>query len=228
MADTLLKQVNYSLGGLIEFIELGQIGLPDLQRPFVWPNAKVRDLFDSMYRGYPVGYLLFWENGLAPGEHKVIGTDNKQLVPDLLVVDGQQRLTSLYAVTKGVPVLRKNYKAERIEIAFNPLQERFEVADAAVRKNPAFIPNISVVWGTDFFHLVDGYFDRLAQAREITEEERHEIKKAIIQLHGLQSYPFTALVLSATSDEEQVSEVFVRIMGPPPPASTLERLHQQV
>ena len=161
MADTLFKQVNYSLGGLIEFIEPGQIGLPDLQRPFVWPNAKVRDLFDSMYRGYPVGYLLFWENGLAPGEHKVIGTDNKQLVPDLLVVDGQQRLTSLYAVTKGVPVLRKNYKAERIEIAFNPLQERFEVADAAVRKNPAFIPNISVVWGTDFFHLVDGYFDRL-------------------------------------------------------------------
>src|SRR5687767_13529192 len=122
--DTLFKQVNYNLGSLVDFIRLGQIGLPDIQRPFVWPNAKVRDLFDSMYRGYPVGYLLLWENGFAD-DSRAIGTDGKQKAPSLLIVDGQQRLTSLYAVLKGIPVVRENYDSEHIEIAFNPLQEKF-------------------------------------------------------------------------------------------------------
>ena len=58
MSTTLFKEVGYSLAKLIDDIEMGQIGLPDIQRPFVWKNAKVRDLFDSMFRGYPVGY--FW------------------------------------------------------------------------------------------------------------------------------------------------------------------------
>ncbi len=87
MSETIFKQVNYTLGGLIQSIALGNIGLPDIQRPFVWPNVKVRDLFDSMYKGYPVGYLLFWENGLIPG-HRTIGLDPKQLHPDLVIVDG--------------------------------------------------------------------------------------------------------------------------------------------
>ena len=60
MTNTLFKQVNYTVSSLVNFIDLGQIGLPEIQRPFVWKNAKVRDLFDSMYRGYPVGYLLLW------------------------------------------------------------------------------------------------------------------------------------------------------------------------
>ena len=66
MTDTLFKEVHYSLGNLIGDIGLGRIGLPDIQRPFVWSNAKVRDLFDSMYRGYPVGYFLFWQTGRPP------------------------------------------------------------------------------------------------------------------------------------------------------------------
>ena len=87
MTGTLFKEVSYSLTKLIEDIDLGEIGLPDIQRPFVWSNAKVRDLFDSMYRGFPIGYLLFWANGL-PGAHRQIGTDAKQQVPRLLIVDG--------------------------------------------------------------------------------------------------------------------------------------------
>ena len=82
-----------------------------------------------MYRGFPVGYLLFCEN--AVDGTKAIGTDGKQKVPQMLIVDGQQRLTSLYAVTKGVPAVRENYQSELIEIAFSPLLEKFEVTDAA-------------------------------------------------------------------------------------------------
>jgi uncharacterized protein with ParB-like and HNH nuclease domain len=81
-----------------------------IQRPFVWPNAKVRDLFDSMYRGFPVGYLLFWENGSGDGA-KQIGVDDKQhTVPSRLIVDGQQRLTSLYAVFRGRKILDDDYR----------------------------------------------------------------------------------------------------------------------
>ena len=105
MSETLFKQVNYTLGSLIEFIRLGQIGLPDLQRPFVWKDAKVRDLYDSMYSGYPVGYLLFWQNAL-PDAIRTIGTEHKQKTPSLLIVDGQQRLTSLFAVATGHKVVR--------------------------------------------------------------------------------------------------------------------------
>ena len=67
MSETLFTQVQYSLGGLTSQVRMGQIGLPEIQRPFIWKNIKVRDLFDSMYRGYPVGYMLFWQNGFADG-----------------------------------------------------------------------------------------------------------------------------------------------------------------
>lgn len=95
MSQTVFKKVDYTLGNLVEYIRLGEIGLPDIQRPFVWKNAKVRDLFDSMYRGYPVGYLLFWQNGLADDSH-TIGTDAKQKPPRLLIVDGQKRIPLLF------------------------------------------------------------------------------------------------------------------------------------
>lgn len=77
MSDTVFTKVDYDLGSLVKYISLGEIGLPDIQRPFVWKSAKVRDLFDSMYKGYPAGYLLFWQNALADTT-RAVGTDNKQ------------------------------------------------------------------------------------------------------------------------------------------------------
>ena len=139
MSTTLFKEVGYSLSKLIDDIEMGDIGLPDIQRPFVWKNAKVRDLFDSMYRGYPVGYLLFWENQVGE-KTKLIGTNTHQKIPQLLIVDGQQRMTSLYSVIKGIPVIRENYDSESIEIAFRPVDGRFEVCDAAIRRDPEYLP----------------------------------------------------------------------------------------
>ena len=212
MPDTLFTQVQYTLQGLMNQVQMGQIGLPDIQRPFVWKNTKVRDLFDSMYRGYPVGYLLFWQNGLAGG-HKQIGADSKQLVPQLLVVDGQQRLTCLHAVLNKQPVVREDYSKEIIRIAFSPLEERFEVSDAAIARDKSFIPNISELWAGDtgLFDLTDRYLADLRSTREVTREEEQKIKAAFTKLSSLLSFPFTALVLSADIDEEQVAEVFVRI-----------------
>lgn len=207
---TLFKQIDFSLANLIEYIAIGDIGLPDLQRPFVWPNKKVRDLFDSMYQGYPVGYLLLWESG-ATENARAIGIEEKSRTPNLLVIDGQQRLTSLYAVLRGMPVKRESFREERIQIAFRPLDEKFEVCDAAIRRDPAWIPDISMLWApeTDIFDLVDDYFAGLE--RTIEGEDRTRIRKGLLKLQNLTSFPFTALQLSAEMGEEQVAEVFVRI-----------------
>ncbi len=205
---------NYPLVALIEDIDLGKIGLPELQRPFVWPNVNVRDLFDSLYRGYPAGFLLFWETGVGAGL-KGIGTKNAQAVPKLAIVDGQQRLTSLYAVVKGVEVLRANFKKERIQIAFNPLSGRFDVADAAIRKDKAFIPDISILWQPDFKPSAyrKKFLKQLRDVREISDDEAEQIEGAIDHLRNLLHYSFVALTLSSTVDEETIAKVFVRING---------------
>lgn len=212
MANTLFKQVDYSLSKLLGDIEMGEIALPEIQRPFVWPNKKIRDLFDSMYRGFPVGYLLFWQTGADKGA-KQIGVDAKQLPANLMIVDGQQRLTSLYAVIKNHKVIREDFSEEKIQIAFNPLNESFEVPDAAINRNPHYIKDISVVWSeeTDIFTLVDEYLSTLKQSQDVSTDQEKKIKVAISNLKSLESYPFTALELAHTLDEEAVAEVFVRI-----------------
>lgn len=209
---TLFKEVNYNLTTLIQQIDLGIIGLPDIQRPFVWKDTKVRDLFDSMYKGYPVGYFLFWANANIEGT-KGIGTASKQKHPTLLIVDGQQRLTSLYAVVKGQEVIRENYEKATIVIAFNPLEEKFEIPDASTKNNPRYFQNISELWKTDadLFEITDQFIDRLKQSVELSAEDIKKIRKAFNNLTNLEGYPFSALELSAEINEEQVADVFVRI-----------------
>lgn len=204
----------YPLSSLVEDIELGKLGLPDIQRPFVWPNKNVRNLFDSLYRGYPAGHLLFWETG-ADGAMRAIGTREHQRPPSLAIVDGQQRLTSLFAVLKGREVLRANFKKERIKIAFNPLQERFDVTDASIAKDKAYIPNISDFWSPGFnvFEFADKFIDDLKAIRELTADEIRKAKAAIGKLQGLPLYAFTALTLNASVGAEVVADVFVRING---------------
>lgn len=211
---TLFTTTAYSLASLVEDIDQGKIGLPDIQRPFVWPNVNVRNLFDSLYRGYPAGYLLFWETGADAGT-RTIGVKGVK-APSLAIVDGQQRLTSLYAVVKGREVLRSDFKRERIRIAFSPLQGRFEVADASTVKDKSFIPDITALWapGASIFEIAEGFVEDLKAARpDLTPEEARRAKIAIGRLHNLPQYSFSALTLAASVDAETVAEVFVRING---------------
>jgi len=212
MAEVLFKKVDYSLKKLIEDIDMGEIGLPDIQRPFVWSTTKVRDLFDSMYRGYPIGYLLFWENGY-PGEHRTIGGSIKQKVPRLLIVDGQQRLTSLYAVIKCKPVVDKNFRSTQIRIAFHPLEEKFEVTNSAIENDVTWIADISKVWDPSIgaFAFTNAYLQRLRGRRQITPDDERRVAQAIDRLQKLIDYPLTALEISSSVDEDQVAMIFVRI-----------------
>lgn len=211
MATTLFKDTTYSVFGLVEDIRKGDVALPDIQRPFVWPATKVRDLLDSMYKGFPVGYLLFWETGADVGARQ-IGTESKEKAPRLLIVDGQQRLTSLFAVMTGAPIVRADYTEGRIRIAFRPVDATFAVTDVAIERDPEFITDISRIWiPGERKNEVRAFLKRLNGKRELTEPEKDALEESIDRVHDLRDYPFKAVELGSTVDEEQVAEVFVRI-----------------
>jgi len=132
---------------LIQEIDMGTLGLPDLQRPFVWKRSRIRDLFDSLYMGFPAGYFLFWKTQKQVDSHS-IGSGTEARESQKMIVDGQQRLTSLYAVMKGKPIINEANEEQSIKIAFNPLTEEFSVANASSDNNPEFISNISDIWAS--------------------------------------------------------------------------------
>jgi hypothetical protein len=212
-ATTVFKRVDYTLDALLHYVDIGDIGLPDLQRPFVWTATKVRDLFDSMYRGFPVGYLLFWANSSPDGVHGIGLDDKAHKIPSLLIVDGQQRLTSLYSVFRGKPVLDQNWRARRIEIAFRPRDGKFAVTDAAIRMDPEFVPDIAELWssGKSSWSLVNDFLQGLERKQTLSAEDKERVSHNLDRLFDLQKYPITALEISSTVDEEQVADIFVRI-----------------
>ena len=208
------KTTDYTIGRLVEDIEIGDIALPDIQRPFIWYRkiSKVRDLFDSIYRGYPIGYLLFWENANR-SDYKNIGFDEKKRkIPRFLIIDGQQRLTALFAVIKNQEVLTPDYEKRRIKIAFKPIDSIFKVGDAATDRDPEYVADISSLWsdeGDNF--IINSFLTKLKENKELDKEEEKSISANIQNLINIAKYPLTALEISAELAEETVSEIFVRI-----------------
>lgn len=212
MAPALYRDTGYSLTHLIEDIKHGNLALPDIQRPFVWSATKVRDLFDSLYRGYPVGTLMFWETGAEVGTRQV-GGGSSDRVPKLLIVDGQQRLTGLFAVITGRAVLTKSFEEKRIRIAFRPVDETFEVTDAAIERDPEFIPDITALWRTDGYKSsFREFIARLGETRgdELRHVEQDHLEERIDRVRDLRDFRFQVIELGATVSEEEVAEVFVR------------------
>ncbi len=210
----LFKQVHYSLHKLIRYIETGEIGLPDIQRPFVWKNGKVRDLFDSLYKGFPAGCLLFWSIEDNVNDVIQIGKKKEKAVPRFLIVDGQQRLTSLYAVLKNAPVKDSDYKDKYISIAFRPRDGKFEVTNAIIEKNPEFITNISELWSGHINKstFVIQYLEKLkAHNIILAENDKESLSKSIDRLYNLPNYSFTVLELHSSVDESLVADIFVRV-----------------
>ena len=209
---TKFTNISFPVSTLIGQIETGQIGLPELQRPFVWDRSQVRDLLDSLYRGYPAGFFLFWQ--AAPEqETNAIGLDAKQSAPSLLVVDGQQRLTSLYAVFKGKPVLSNKMVPSQIRIGFNPLRERFEVTNTAIERDPEWVSDISTVLSgaQSSYSFINQFVEALKQDREVTPDMADSIAENLQRLANLSSYIFSAIQLSHDLPVEEVSEIFVRV-----------------
>jgi hypothetical protein len=210
-ASQIFSPTNPRVDGLLNELDVGDLGLPDLQRPFVWKASKVRDLIDSMFQGYPVGYVLFWRSPQSEKTVRAIGTSTKEHEPTRLIVDGQQRLTSLYAVMRGKPVLDDQFRTISIAIAFRPRDCKFEVASAATSKDPEYVSNISELWKSDAYSFAESFCNRLGQTRSLEGSDRSAIHANISRLHGLTSYQLSGLEISADTPEDKVAEVFVRI-----------------
>lgn len=222
MGKELFANIPSKVGDLINDVKNGRIGLPDLQRPFVWEDYKVRNLLDSMLKGFPIGYIMLWESPANYERTSHIGDSEKLYKePDDLVIDGQQRLTALLAAMEGVKIKDKNYKERHIKIGFNPLTREFKVWTMAVERSPEYINSVSDVFDADKEHAVTrfrrNYIKNLNEAREkagdpvLTEDEEITVEDNINAILDLKIYSLPTLRINAQADEEDVSEIFVRV-----------------
>jgi len=121
---------------LLAWVKSGEIAIPEIQRPFVWDATQVRDLLDSLYQGYPVGYIIAWKNPTVKLKDGTLSEGKK------ILIDGQQRVTALTAALLGQRVINKEYKSVNIKIAFHPVEERFEVSNPAIERDSSWFPDV--------------------------------------------------------------------------------------
>lgn len=206
------SHTQYPVDSLVAQIDSKDLSLPDLQRPFVWSRTRVRDLFDSLYHGYPAGYFLFWSTP-APVDSHAVGTLGQAGGGLKMIVDGQQRLTSLYAVMKDQEVIGEKGDIQKMTISFNPLTEEFAVADAARANDLEWLTSISDIWNSEVgqFQFIGSFIEQLAESRPLKDGEETAIGANLSKLASLTGYQFSALELSAELEIDEVAEVFVRI-----------------
>jgi len=199
-------------------VERGVIALPELQRPFVWEDTRVRDLLDSLFVGFPVGTVVLWHVAEAREAH-TIGRASEAKHASALIIDGQQRLTSLFAVVKGAEVIDKEGGRRQIKIAFRPRDGRFEVPDAAIRQDPEFVADVSELWsgkrtkGQIRKELLTGLREK---GREIDEAYEEAVEHNLDRVQSIRDFRFPVVDIRKTAQneeasEEDVAEIFVRI-----------------
>ncbi len=186
---------------LLTWVKSGAIAIPEIQRPFVWEATKVRNLLDSLYQGYPVGYLIVWRNPtikLKDGSHSA---------GKLILIDGQQRVTALMAALLGRKVLNKDYETTRIRIAFNPSTEKFEVANPAIDKDVAWIPDVARIFSPeyDLLDTADAY------AQQNASIDRKHVSKVLQRVGKIINNHVGVIELAEDLDIETVTEIFIRV-----------------
>ena len=222
MGRELFDNIPSKVSDLLNDVKNGRIGLPDLQRPFVWKDNKVRELLDSMMKGYPIGYIMLWASPDDYANTAQIGKNDKVYKqPDDLVIDGQQRLTALLAAMYGVTIRDKNYAERKIRISFNPLTREFAVWTQAFERDPEWISEISSVFSADQEHSISKfrktYIKTANEGRikngqpQLTEDEEDLIEENINDLLNLGIYSLPTLKINAKADEEDVADIFVRV-----------------
>lgn len=186
---------------LLSWIKSGEIAIPEIQRPFVWKAAKVRDLIDSLYKGYPVGYIITWRNPDVKLKNGQLSAGKKVLI------DGQQRITALTAAIVGQRVLNKYYKEVNIRIAFNPVTETFDVLNKAYEKSPQWINSIHPILN-DEIGISKARSDFMAQNPDADEDL---IEQRIEKLKEIKNKQVGIIELDHTLDIDTVTEIFIRI-----------------
>ena len=194
---------NSSIQTLLSWIRSGEIAIPEIQRPFVWDSTKVRDLIDSLYAGFPVGYIIVWKNPDVRLKDGTISSGKK------ILIDGQQRITALQAAIVGEPVVGSDYRKKRIKIAFHPLDQRFEVANPAIEKDSAWIPDIAPLYQPGFSSM--GFVLNYCNKLQLGETQWDKVESAISKLRQIENNSIGVIELSHQLDIDQVTEIFFRI-----------------
>lgn len=186
---------------ILAWVNSGEIAIPEIQRPFVWDSSKVRDLMDSLYQGYPIGYVIAWRNPNVKLKDGSLSEGKKVLI------DGQQRITALTAAILGQYVINKNYQRVKIKIAFNPIEERFEVQNPAILKDK--------VWLHDITDAFSGKVSLLKLVRDYSalnpEIDEDLIENSFSRLISIVKKPIGMIELAPELDIETVTEIFIRI-----------------
>src|ERR1700675_1630912 len=161
------------------WVKAGEIAIPEIQRPFVWESTQVRNLLDSLYQGYPVGYLIAWRNPTVRLK------DGSSSAGKRILIDGQQRVTALMAALLGREVVTKDYETVRIKIAFHPQEERFEVSNPAIQKNVVWIADIASLFAPDaqLFEITKDYVASNPQTDENTIFAKLDTLRKIVNNH---------------------------------------------
>ena len=197
--------MQYSISAILGLIEAEDFVIPEIQRPFVWKRSQVRDLIDSLYNGYPTGYIITWKN--PDVQTKDGGKANGKKV----LIDGQQRVTALMAAIAGREVLDEDFNLDRIKIAFNPLatdvSKRFAVQDASHLKDKKWIPDISVVFDSNF----DPFDFAITYCTANEGVKPNEVNKAVNELKGIANRQIGVIELDHSLDIDEVTEIFIRI-----------------
>ena len=199
-------QINkYSVSTVLNWIKAKEVAIPEIQRPFVWEPKKVRDLIDSLYNGYPVGYLIISQS------HDLKLKDGSLSKGQKILIDGQQRVTALMTSLLGRTVFDDEYKERVIKIAYNPFAQGeesiFEVQDQSHIKSKKWIEDISVFFADNFnmFTYVENY------CKDNPEMTRDEFAQKVIDVRDILTKELGIIELDASLDIETVTDVFIRI-----------------
>jgi len=192
---------HYLVSALLDYVDNNEIAIPEIQRPFVWNAAKVRDLIDSLYQGYPIGYIVTWQNPDVKLKDGSTSSGKK------ILIDGQQRITALTAAILGHTVKSTDYEDVRIKIAFNPKEEKFEVSNPAIEKD--------ITWIADIAPYLNGQ-QRLRDLRntycslnpDISEDKFEDILEG---LKDIKKKEIGVIQLAGNLDINAVTEIFIRI-----------------
>lgn len=191
---------NTKIEDLLGWIREGRIGIPEMQRPFVWKTSKVRDLIDSLYKGYPIGYIVTWQNAGANLK------DNKSSVNKVIIIDGQQRLTALRAAISGEPIITKKYERKRIKISFKPSTEEFATMNGATHRDPLWIDDIAYIFSSKFQP-----YSYVAQNAETLGMEPNKLGAAIQNLINIKQRQIGNIELGSHLSIGAVTDIFNRI-----------------
>lgn len=201
-----------TIKGLLGLIEAKDIAIPEIQRPFVWKNSQVRDLIDSLYKGYPTGYVILWKNPNVKLKDGTVSSGKK------VVIDGQQRITALMTAIAAQKVFNNEFKETRVKIAFNPFAaldfangnseaEIFAVQTPAHLKSKHWIPDISEIFSTSF-----SSWTFIPKYMELNPDMTGDnLQRVLNRLKGIEATQMGVIELSEKLDIDVVTDIFIRI-----------------